>query len=238
MAYETIVAVFDSRAHADAAVKALRAGGFADADISIFDEERLAAGKKAVAAGAKHAGLWHRLFGHDIHQHEAAIYSQTIERGGVVVAARMPENEVAHAIAILDLHRPVNVHDRAVTHGVAEPAHVAAVEKKIERIPLAKAQQVAVPERVAQERGDILQLAEEQLQVGKKMVESGRTRVRRFVTERPVTEDVTLHEEHAEVLRRAIDDPKSVGTVDWADKQIELVETAEHALVNKTSRIV
>src|SRR5262245_14297879 len=220
MAYETIVAVFDSRAHADAAVKALRAGGFADADISIFDEERLAAGKKAVAAGAKHAGLWHRLFGHDIHQHEAAIYSQTIERGGVVVAARVPENEVAHGVAILDLHRPVNVHDRAVTHGVAEPAHVAAVEKKIEKMPLAKTQQVAVPQTVAQEHGDVLQLAEEQLQVGKKMVESGRTRVRRFVTERPVTENVTLHEEHTEVLRRAIDDPKYAGTVDWADREV------------------
>src|SRR5262245_41629893 len=174
MAYETIVAVFDNRAHAEAAVRALRAGGFADADISIFDEERLAAGKKSIASGAKHAGLWHRLFGQDIHQHEAAIYGRTIEHGGVVVAARVPENEVAHGIAILDLHRPVDVHDRAVTHGVAEPAHVAAVEKKIETMPLAKAQQVAVPEKVAEQHGGILQLAEEQLQVGKKMVESGR----------------------------------------------------------------
>jgi hypothetical protein len=33
MAYETIVAVFDTRAHAEAAVKALKAGGFANADI-------------------------------------------------------------------------------------------------------------------------------------------------------------------------------------------------------------
>src|SRR5262249_60324509 len=69
MAYETIVAVFDTRAHADAAVKALRAGGFANADISIFDEERLAAGKKAIATRAKNAGLWHRLFGPDIPPH-------------------------------------------------------------------------------------------------------------------------------------------------------------------------
>ena len=46
MTYETIVAVFDTPAHAEAAVRTLRAGGFADADISIFDNERLAAGKK------------------------------------------------------------------------------------------------------------------------------------------------------------------------------------------------
>jgi hypothetical protein len=35
-------------------------------------------------------------------------------------------------------------------------------------------------------------------------VETGRTRVRRFVTEREASADVTLHEEHGEVLRRAL----------------------------------
>ena len=238
MTYETIVAVFDTPAHAEAAVRVLRAGGFADADISIFDNERLAAGKKNIATGVKHAGLWHRLFGHDVHRHEAAVYNQAIERGGVVVSARVLESEVAHAIAVLDLHRPVDVHDRAVTTGISPAAHVAAVEEKIDKLPLAPKQQVAVSPKLAQQHGNVLQLAEEQLRVGKKLVESGRTRVRRFVTERPVSADVTLHEEHAEVLRRAVGDPKFVGAVDWADKQIEMVETAEQALVNKTARIV
>jgi stress response protein YsnF len=41
-----------------------------------------------------------------------------------------------------------------------------------------------------------------------------------------------------EVLRRAIADPKYIGEIDWADDEIEVVETKEHALVNKTARIV
>jgi Domain of unknown function (DUF2382) len=49
---------------------------------------------------------------------------------------------------------------------------------------------------------------EEQLEVGKRMVETGKTRVRRFVTEREVSADVTLHEEHADVLRWAVTDPQ------------------------------
>jgi uncharacterized protein (TIGR02271 family) len=238
MAYETIVAVFDTAAHAEAAVKALKAGGFANADISILDEERLASGRKALAASAKEAGLWSRMFGGDMYQHEAAVYNQAVEHGGVVVSARVLDTEVAHAVAILDLHHPVDVHDRAITSGVSKPAHVEAVEKKLDSVPLAAAQQVAIPPKVAEKNDQILRLAEEQLQVGKQMIESGRTRVRRFVTERPVSADVTLHEEHAEVLRRAITDPKSVGTVDWADQEIEAIETAEHALVNKTARVV
>ncbi len=70
------------------------------------------------------------------------------------------------------------------------------------------------------------------------MVEAGTTRVRRFVTEKEVSADVTLHEEHAEVLRRAVTDPKYVGEIDWADSTIEIRETAEQALVSKTARVV
>jgi uncharacterized protein (TIGR02271 family) len=234
MAYETIVAVYDTRAHADAAVKALKAGGFADADISIFDSDRLASGRKVI----EEPGLWQRLFGDDIHEHEADVYHQTVERGGVVVSARVLDSEVAHATSILNLHRPVDVHDRAVTSGLAPAAHVEAVEKKLEAVPLAAVQKVAVSPKLAQAHDGVLRLAEEQLQVGKQMVETGRTRVRRFVTEREASADVTLHNEHAEVLRRAIADPKYIGDVDWADDQIEVVETAEHALVNKTARVV
>src|SRR5215469_13078088 len=98
MAYETIVAVFDTAAHAEAAVKALKAGGFADADISIFNEERLARGRKAIAEGARETGLWSRLFGgdDDMYQHEAAVYNQVVNKGGVVVSARVLDTEVAH----------------------------------------------------------------------------------------------------------------------------------------------
>ncbi len=84
----------------------------------------------------------------------------------------------------------------------------------------------------------MLRLAEEQLQVGKEMVETGRTRVRRFTTEREVAQDISLHDEHAEVMRRAVTEPASFANVDWSDDEIEVVETAEHALASKTARVV
>ena len=238
MAYETLVAVYDTPAHADAAVKALKAAGFHESDISVFDDERLKAGKETLSAGVKEAGLWHRLFGTDIYQHEASIYGQTVEDGGVVISVRVPDSEVAHATAVLDIHRPADVQDRAVTQGVAPAAHVETIEEKIEAVPLAAVQKVAVSPKLAAAQPDVLRLAEEQLQVGKEMAETGRTRVRRFVTEKDVAADVTLHEEHAEVIRKAISDPKFVGDIDWADEEIEVVETAEHAVAKKTAKIV
>jgi stress response protein YsnF len=62
--------------------------------------------------------------------------------------------------------------------------------------------------------------------------------LRRFTTEREVSADVTLHEEHADVLRRAVTDPAYTGELDWEDRTIEIVETAEQALVSKTARVV
>ena len=98
------------------------------------------AGRTSSSPGVKEAGLWHRLFGTDVHQHEANIYGQTVEDGGVVISVRVPESEVAHASAVLNIHRPVDVHDRAVTSGIAPAAHVEAVERRLAAVPLAAEQ--------------------------------------------------------------------------------------------------
>ena len=229
MSYQTVVAAFDTAAHAQAAVDALKAGGFHADDISVFDKNRVS---------LRQPGLWERMFGGGLAQHEADVYTQALERGGNVVAVRVPDNEVAHATGILDIHRPIDVHDRAITTGIAPAAKVEAAVASIVAAPIAAAQKVAVSPKLAEAHDEVLRLAEEQLQVGKRMVETGKTRVRRFVTEREVSADVTLHEEHADVLRRAVTDPKYIGEIDWADSAIEIRETAEQALVSKTARVV
>jgi uncharacterized protein (TIGR02271 family) len=238
MAFETLVAAYDTKDHAMAAVNALKAGGFHTDDISIVDSARLAAGKGLTASDPKRIGLWQWLFG-DINRYEANVYADTIKEGGTVVSVRVPQDQVAQASGILDLHHPINVPDRAITAGFAPVAHVETAHKEIASVPLAADQAVAVTPKLAQVHGDTLRLAEEQLQIGKKLVETGRTRVRRFTTERDVAQDVTLHEEHAEVLRKAVSaQPAELTDVDWADGTLEIVETKEQALVNKTARLV
>jgi uncharacterized protein (TIGR02271 family) len=91
---------------------------------------------------------------------------------------------------------------------------------------------------VPRTKDEIVRLAEEQLNVGKTEIQTGITRVRRFVTERPVEANVTLHEEHAEVVRRAVTDPTYLTDIDWTDKTVEVTETAEKAVVGKTARVV
>ena len=84
---------------------------------------------------------------------------------------------------------------------------------------------------------EVLSLAQEEINVAKRVVQDGATRIRRFVTETPVEAQVTLHEEHARVIRRAITDPNYIRNIDWTDKTIEITETAEEPVVTKSAHV-
>src|SRR6185437_11633256 len=84
---------------------------------------------------------------------------------------------------------------------------------------------------------EVLRLAEEQLDVGKRVVEIGKARIRRFIVEKPVESQVTLHEEHAAMMRRPVTDAGLVKDVDWSDKTFEITETAEQVVINKTAHV-
>lgn len=87
--------------------------------------------------------------------------------------------------------------------------------------------------------GERLEVVEEQLNVGKKEVERGGVRVRRFVTEKPVTADVTLREEHVNIDRRPVDRPTgTIGDDAFTERTFEVRETAEVPVVSKEARVV
>jgi uncharacterized protein (TIGR02271 family) len=79
---------------------------------------------------------------------------------------------------------------------------------------------------------------EEQIDIGKRAVERGGVRVRTYVRETPVEEQVTLREEHVRVERRPADRAADDLLPDaFQDRTIEVRETAEEAVVSKTARV-
>jgi uncharacterized protein (TIGR02271 family) len=203
MNFEKIVSVYDSLPLAEKAVSTLKAAGYKTDDISVVSKNTLASvGARDVEV--REAGLWRRLFGSNILDHEANIYGRTIQSGGAILSVRVPQSEAARVMELLDTHNP--------------PA-----SRTMASVP---------------DASDVLRLAEEQLNVAKRLVQDGKTRIRRFVIEKPVEASVTLHEEHAEVLRRAISNPEFISDVDWTDKTIEVNESVERPVVSKSVRIV
>src|SRR5260370_4940835 len=102
MAYEKIVAVYDKAAKAKEAARALQTSGFALGDISVLNRDSLS------DAEVHEAGLWRRLFGRNVGDHESAVYGRTIESGDAVRTLRTADTAVARDIRMLDIHNPVH----------------------------------------------------------------------------------------------------------------------------------
>ena len=84
---------------------------------------------------------------------------------------------------------------------------------------------------------DTVQVAEEELRVGKREVGGGRVRVRSYVTERPVEEQVELRQERVTIERQPVDRPAVPGDAAFEARTIEAVERGEEAVVSKTARV-
>jgi uncharacterized protein (TIGR02271 family) len=213
MAFEKVVAAFDNADHAENAVRSLVSAGIPKEDISVMHNDIV-----GDTTTTTKPGLWKRLLGADIEHHEASVYSDSVQKGGTVVSARVPDHRIDEATDILHGHNPVDVPERATSLGLSTTPVAPRVDSNLDK-------------------DEVIRLAEEQLEVGKRQVETGTTRVRRFVTQKEVAADVTLHEEHAEVMRRAVTDPGYITDIDWSDKTVEVRETAEEAVVSKTAHV-
>ncbi|MBV9270957.1 MAG: YsnF/AvaK domain-containing protein [Candidatus Eremiobacteraeota bacterium] len=235
MTYEKIVTVFDTAEHANRAVDALQRAGFDRAEMHPITKTDVNAIDSAAHGAVRQAGFWHRLLGDDVVEYEGNVYSRAVENGGTVLTVRVPDTDADRAMTILHQVQPVDIEHRAAQLGLVKPAVEKPVAVAASEVPVATA--VAATSGAKEANDQVLRLAEEQLQVGKEQVDAGSTKVRRYVVEKPVEAQVSLHEEHADVVRRAVKDPNYVGDIDWDDRTIVVTETAERALVSKVPRI-
>lgn len=95
-----------------------------------------------------------------------------------------------------------------------------------------------MPATDAAGRDEAIPVVEERLNVGKRDVSHGRVRVRSYIAETPVEEQVRLREEQVRVERRPVDRPLGAGeTARFEDRVIEATESAEEAVLDKEARV-
>jgi uncharacterized protein (TIGR02271 family) len=241
MAHEKIVTLFDSATQAEAAKRNLVKAGFSDRDISLISGERL----QAEGHSARHPGIWQRLFGHTVDKDQADVYTKAMDKGGVVLSLRTEEDKLAKAMTILHSHDSAEVPSRiksSVDERASSTSEAAGVNPTAGRQFAGETNDRQVePQRTAltgnESQQDILRLAEEQIEVGKRLVSEGSTRVRRYTVTDAVSEDISLHEQHADTFRRAVNQPALTGEVDWSERTVEVAETHEQPVINKTARV-
>jgi uncharacterized protein (TIGR02271 family) len=212
-------------------------------------------------SGIKH--FFADLFGSD-HDEPQRKYSEAVTRGShvlTVTTATLPE--VERAADLIERFGPVDIDEKASQWGGGATTGGAMAGGAMSSGAMGSSsgtqQQAALLSQQSQQgstasqqgsaMGGSQQLAtgetaaipviEEQLQVGKREVQRGGVRVYQRMVETPVTETVNLREEHVNVERRPVDQPAS--TADLAafqEKSIELRETGEEVVVQKTARVV
>lgn len=75
------------------------------------------------------------------------------------------------------------------------------------------------------------------MNIGKRQVNAGRVKIRSYVVETPVTEQVSLRSEEVHVERRPVDRAATATDDAFRDRTIEATATSEEAVVQKNVRV-
>ena len=244
MTEETIVAVFDTAAHADAAVRDLEAAKVPSSAISRQPSTgstgvtgNTGTGSVTTTTEPRETGFWSSLFGGEP-DHDTAVYDRSVTAGSHVVTVRVPEEHVASVTEILERNHPIDIDERAASYGLTGTSATTGLTAGAALGTASTGTVGATGVRNTAVGGEErLALSEEQLQVGKRLVNRGTTRIRRFVVETPVEEQVTLHSEHVSIERRPVTGDARVTDADFTDKTIEVTESEEEAVIAKTAHV-
>lgn len=149
---------------------------------------------------------------------DSTVYLEGVRQGGTLITARVDDGYVANAAEIMSGYNMVNVQDRHANWRTSN---------------------ADLPEMsTAGANSNVLEVIEEDLEIGKETVEKGRMRVYSHVTEQPVEENVSLREETIRVQRRPVDRTVPADPTLFQEKTVEVVEHAEVAKIDKTARVV
>lgn len=209
----TITALYERRQDAEAAQAQLSASGVDPASIQITGQDE-PADSGSGSGGSHGGGFFQGLKDFFMPDDDRQAYSEGLRRGHYLLAVRAEEPQAEEICRILDASRAVDFDERQQQwRSSGWTDHPQTTGRTDESIPV----------------------VEEQLRVGKREVERGGVRVRSYVAETPVEEQVRLREERVELERRPVNEPLRGADAEGAfeERSIELTERAEEAVVSK-----
>ena len=232
----TITALFDQRADAEAAENRLKAANVDAGHISIHDKTSPgfhATGKSTT----QDPGVWGSIKNAFVPDEDRHTYEEGVRRGGFLLTADVSDDNVDAAVRVLEESDSINVDDRSQEWKSSgwDHAPAAAVGAGLGTAAFG-ADRASGTTDVAGEQS--IPIIEEQLVVGKREVDRGGARVRSYVTETPVHEQVRLRDEKINVQRRAVDRPLTDADDAFRERTIDVTATGEEAVVGKTARVV
>lgn len=228
----TVVGIFDDISDARQAMEQLVKGGFIKEDVDISQGKVSEATANAVTddndtvrdtdAGDSISNFFRYLFGND--DARSTQYAEIARQANGILTVQADSKERAEKAAeIMDNNNAIDIENRSAQYRNTARANVDTDRKRTD----------------VDSNTETIPVIEEQLNVGKRTIETGGVRVRSQIVEKPVEETIRLREEHVIVNRRPVD--REVTEVDMNNLQegeIEITERAQKAVVGKQARVV
>jgi uncharacterized protein (TIGR02271 family) len=227
MTTRTITAIYDSESDARAARQQLLQSGLEDDDVRIVSHQLTST---AVGGDAqKHEGLWESIKDFFVGDDDRPVYSEGLRRGGCLLTARVPDERSDEAISLLEATNAVDLDQRADqwrNEGWSETDAAYIGDEQ-----LSYGESAAARSSAADRTEQAIPVVEERLRVGKREVDRGGVRVRSYIVEEPVEQDVSLHEERVEIERR----PAQGAAADnmFREQTLDITERGEEPVVAK-----
>jgi uncharacterized protein (TIGR02271 family) len=238
MTIRTVTALFSSRADADRAVEQLVSELALDrTTVRISPEAGAADTGYDSAQPYRETGFLASLRNLSLPEEDRFAFAEGMRRGNVLVSAKVEDAHVERAADILERAGAIDLDQleaewrRSGWNGY----DASAAARPVEAASTNATTTAAVPAQTGQE--EVIPIVEESLVLGKREVERGRTRIRSYVVERPVEEQVVLREEHVNVQRRPVDRPLVDGD-SFGERVVEVNATGQEAVVSKQAHVV
>ena len=235
----TITALFDHRADAEAAEQRLQAANI-DADHIRIHDKSSAGYNETGHSTQGEPGLWGSIKNAFLPDEDRHTYEEGVRRGGVLLTVDVDEDHVDDAVRVLEEAETVDIDDRSQQwrlSGWAGSPAVGAMGAGYVDKDLPDTAYATSTGTVDNRDEEVIPVVEEQLVVGKREVDRGGVRVRSYVTETPVHEQIRLRNERVNVERRPVDREVS-GADAFRERTIDMTATGEEAVVGKTAHVV
>jgi uncharacterized protein (TIGR02271 family) len=236
---QNTTAYFDTREAAETAVNDLVSAGIPRAQITV-----------AGNGGPNDRGFWEELKDLFLPAEDRHAYAEGLRRGGIVVSVRSEAAVYTRVLEILDRDGAVDLDKQQANWRdegwtgyqggeAAADASMAAATSPAGLSAASSSGPVGKPIMTAVTTGadEVIPVYEEELRIGKRDVSHGRVRIRSYVVETPVNEQVQLRNESVQVERRPLDRLVGSGEALFQDRVIEAEERAEEAVVSKDTRV-
>jgi uncharacterized protein (TIGR02271 family) len=241
-----VTGMFDSDAEAERAKEKLISAGVDRSQIRIIPgaqrDQSTAQTEADKHSAGDEGGFWKTLKNLFLPEEDHQTYAEALSRGAVMLSIQTDERRVSEVEDILESCGAVDMQERETSWRAQGWTGYTGAGDTSTLPPTRMPQVGSSSQNVGRSQSttpqeESIPVVEERLTVGKRLASEGRVRVRSYVVNTPVQEQVRLREDNVQIERRSVNRPAGTAERAFQDRTIEAEAKREEPVVAKDVRV-